>query len=345
MQRRDFLKSAIGLPALFSVPCADGCMAAPAVVADPHLHLRVATPWPASSGGFSDDAFSFCKGLERLAQGRATFELVTLTGDSFSHLASGAADAVIGLEHGKVSTHPAFGYFAGLPGTHGMPYDVFEGWLSQGDGQRLWDRLSADFGTKSMLVGHTGPQPGFWSATAMTTTRDWAGQSIAVEGLAAEVVLGLGGIPLPPDATTLADDLKTGRIRAADPASLTHGLACALDRTAPWLTTSSLVPNGHALSLTMSKKLWTSLGGEMRTLITAAAAGHRRRAHAKAAATTLAVRDVLTARGQLHVYAFPPLLDATGSVADAVVADIATRDRHAREINAGYFEHAPGKMS
>ncbi len=213
MRRRDFLRSsALAAAALGTGRAIGPAFAAPAVVARTR-DLIVTSPWPDSTSGYSDLAFGFTRRLEQAFGGRLRCHLETRPGGSIDALNSGGAHLHIGFEHGNVRHHAAFGYFAGLPGELGLDPRTFSDWLVSGDGQALWDACSAPYGIKSLMIAHTATGGGLWSKGNLPAL---SGKRIAAQGIACDVLKGLGAVISDIDMSAAGAAIATGNIDAVE---------------------------------------------------------------------------------------------------------------------------------
>src|SRR5262249_5822598 len=131
-------------------------------------------------------------GADRLAR-----RIETATGGRYwIAQASGTdADLTYGSAVRHADMHPAFAVFAGLPFSHGLDAAIQLTWLAAGGGSMLWDELAAAHGFKPLVVGHTGPSPGVWSAIRLETPSDFAGVRVHAQGLAGDTLRDLGALP------------------------------------------------------------------------------------------------------------------------------------------------------
>ena len=344
MDRRHFLKSSAGIAAAI----APGTAAARADedIGAPSLSKSVqdvvlSSPWPDHSGGYADQVFGFGQRLERAADGRLKVHMQTHTGGVQDDLANDQAILRFNLTHEYVALHPSFGFFAGLPGGMGLPFETLERWLIAGGGGTLWDELSATLGVKMLLAGHTGPGLGLWSAQPLTSISDFTGQTIQTGGLADEVVKSLGGRPgrvsshdLP---NGLALALARGDVRAAEFGNAAHCFAAGLAEQVKYCTATGLNRSGSSLTVTVSQRVWERFGAGMQAILTATAAADARRSVAEASANNAILCQALGEVKAVQFYALPQdIAGVSDRVAEAIVADIAARDRLSARINQSY---------
>ena len=158
MDRREFLITTSGAAVAASSAAAtvagagEHGLEAPAVVSNART-FELAMPWRDDGRCAGDSARRLARRVEAMTDGRYRIEIVAEAPASLtSSLRHGAA-------HDYSAHHPAFAYFAGLPGTHGLAAQDFATWLTVGGGQMLWDDLAAEADVKPLLAGHSGTTP------------------------------------------------------------------------------------------------------------------------------------------------------------------------------------------
>ena len=343
MDRREFLKSS-------SLTLVGAGLSTPSALATPALVQRtrdlvLASPWPANSGGFADEVHSLARRLEHACSGRVKFRLSQGSESGIDAVTSGVADLHVGLTHGHVGHHPAFGYFAGLPVHIGLPFVNLARWLDFGGGRELWDQLSASFDTISLLAGHTGRPAGIWTVHPLTSLHDLTSQAVFSQGLARDVTEGLGAVAVEMTVTAIAPNLSDGKLRAAEWGNGAQCLAVGLPEVAKFSTTDGFVPAGSTVCLTAARATWEGLGSELQNIIRVTAMNQARRSAATASANDAIIRQALTKVYGVSFYGMPlDIRSAAARMSEAVVADVASRDRMSRRINEGYLgarAHAP----
>lgn len=334
MHRRDFLRSTGGAAALATgvatgtAIAATPALAAPAVARAPN-RLTLALPWPANVAGYADDGLRFARRIEAACDGDLLIEVRHGDGDR--------ADLMFGPAQARVALHPAFAYFAGLPGDTAFASAELDGWLMAGGGQELWDRLAAPHGFKPLLAGHTGPEPVLWSRTPIRTPEDVAGTRISVRGLAADVVRGLGGLAVAPDDARAQVMLASGDVDAMEWGSLVHASAIGLPSRLPFGLAGAFGGAGSALSLDVDLAVWERMSPARQMAVAAAASAEFRAGVADIRATQAAVEDAVRARfGATIARPSPDFRAAVGRIAAAVVAHAAAFDAEAALINASH---------
>ena len=301
MRRREFITTASTLAAVSASWPARHAFAAPAIITGTR-DLVLTCPWPARSGGLSDQAFTFARRLERASGGRLKLHLIASPVSGIDAVAAGPADMSFGFEHANVRHHPAFGYFAGLPLGTGMAYETFAGWIADG-GAELWDDISARFNVKSLLAGHTGRSPGLWTSQLVHSLNDLAGKRIQTQGLTCDVVRGIGGEPCDGANGDAVAALSAGTLDAIELGSLAHGVASGISRDAKFCMAGGLTTSGSVLSVTFRRDVWHGLGAELKSVVKIVAAAEARRSIAEADAN----QDILQRRREFGAGCWPRL--------------------------------------
>src|SRR5262249_3863603 len=152
--------------------------------------LELAMPWLDDGRGAGDSARRLARRIEAMTDGRHRIEIV---GEA---PASSTLDLRHGSAHDYPTLNPAFAYFAGLPGSHGLPPRGLASWLTVGGGQRLWAGPARGAGLNPPRAGRSGPTPPLWSAAPLSGLSDIAGRKVYAPGLAAEVARALGAEPV-----------------------------------------------------------------------------------------------------------------------------------------------------
>jgi TRAP-type mannitol/chloroaromatic compound transport system substrate-binding protein len=336
MDRRDFLKSTAGAAALAGSVAGAGtaAVAAPSVVT--HRTLPFIMPWRAAVAGHADDGLRLARRIESASDGALRFDIIhgdLIHGDRPPR---GAGLAYVPAQL-RVATHPAFAFFAGLPGRSALHALELDGWLTTGGGQDLWDELASAHGFKPLLAGHGGSDPVLWSRSRIEAPEDVAGRRILARGLAAEVVRALGGSPVGADARVEETSVEADDLDVVEWGSLVHAAAGGVPARYPFGLRGAFGSAGAAMSLEIEIGLWESLPASQRAIVAAMAAAEFRESVANAAATRRMTEAALMARFGAAIddpsFEFRSAVDRIAAV---VVAHAAAVDAMARRVNASY---------
>lgn len=338
MDRREFLITSSGAAVAAASPTVvqtEEVTSAPSPAA-PHysgqaVRLRLAMPWADTPEGPADAVLGLTRRFETMTGGRYRIEVVQGGGTEPD------ADLVHGSAHDFVPLHPAFAYFAGLPGSSGLGAEDLAHWIAIGGGQMLWDDLAGRHGWKPLLAGHSGDVPPLWSREPITSLKDLAGRRVSAPGLGADVARGLGaeahGALAPHEATAALAD---GSLFAAEAGGLLASLAAGIPRAARHATGQGLNGRGTALALSVRLPVWERLPEADRAILAAAAAETFQLSLAEARAHAGVTRRVLDTLGVAFAPWPPDVAEALGRVAEATIAHVAGRDEIALRIDQSY---------
>lgn len=337
MDRREFLITTSGAAVAASAAATTAATASEPELAAPSVGgarrtLELAMPWADDGKGFGDSARRLARRIEALTDGRYRVEIRD------AQPAGGSGDLAHGTAHDYAPYHPAFAYFAGLPGSHGLAAQDFATWLTIGGGQMLWDDLAAEAGVKPLLAGHSGAPPPLWSATPLTGLPDIAGRKIHAPGLGGEVARALGAEVVSIEARGVAPAMANRSVDIVEWGGLLASMAHGLPAHARYATGSGCNSAGTALALHVSLTVWNSLPAGDKAVLEAAALQEFHAACAEARAHDAIARKTLASRFGVEFAPFPAdVAEAVKRVADATVAHVAGRDAVSKRIDASYM--------
>jgi len=332
MDRREFLVTSGGaaVAATSGTACAQ---------AEPHIQstastvLRLSMSWADTPQGPADSVRRLARRFETMTGGRTRIEVAASGSGPDSD-----ADLVHGSAHDFAARHPAFCYFAGLPGSAGLaPHDLAH-WITIGGGQMLWDELAGDAGWKPFLAGHMGDAPPLWSREPVRDLGDLAGRRIAAPGLGADVARALGAEATAAAEPRVAALLAEGTLDAAEAGDLATSLATGVARAARHATGTGLNGHGTALALSVKLAVWERMSDADKAALAAATAEEYQLALGEGRAHAAVARRVL--EGSLGITFAPWPADAAEAlerVAEATVAHVAGRDATAARIDQSYM--------
>ncbi len=330
MDRRDFLKTTGAAAATVAAGTAVAeAQPAPAIISGVE-HLTLVSAWEADLPGF--DAVRLARRIETMTAGRYRIEMRAKSATALAD-----ADLSFAGAHQFSHLHPAFAYFAGLPGGCGFNAATLPMWLAVGGGQLLWDELAAPAGFKPLLVGHTGALSGLWTNRRFERVDDFAGARFAVDGLARDVVRALGAAPVEIAPGNLKAALAEGRADAAEWLGPLAAASPDLQPLAQRCYARAFNDNGTALSLGVRRSLWEGVGAADRAVIEACAAEAYQHALAESAMHRFIESEVAPTAKWPAVHALPVSVAAAVRDATAEVLErVAATDEAARRIHGSY---------
>ncbi|HYD15354.1 MAG TPA: hypothetical protein VEA77_03035 [Hyphomicrobium sp.] len=336
MDRREFLITSGGAAVAAASPVVASAHAADtAVVANlgSVTVLRLSTPWADIPQGPADSVRRLARRFETMTSGRYRIEIT-----NGAAMPAAEADLVHGSAHDFAPLHPAFAYFAGLPGNGGLGANDLAHWVTVGGGQMLWDDLAARHGWKPLLAGHSGEAPPLWSPTPITRLADLSAQRIVAPGLGADVARALGAEASALAPHEIAGALENGSTLAAEAGGLLASLANGLPRVARHATGQGLNGHGTALSLNVRLPVWESLSEGDKTILAAAAAEEFQVSLAEARAHDRVARRVMESSFGVTFAPWPvEIAEALDRVAEATIAHVAGHDALAARIDQSYM--------
>ncbi|MEZ5901075.1 MAG: hypothetical protein R3D51_16460 [Hyphomicrobiaceae bacterium] len=336
MDRRTFIVTASAATAATCIGsvCA---LAKPAALARRAERLVLACPAPENTGGLFDDARLLARALERTLQehsaaAQVKIEVVPGPAASIAALADGHADLFYGPEHANSAHIPALGFVAGVPGHLALNAQGLRIFM-QGTGADLWRSSLASYGVVPIYAGHRGESPTLWSRVRIDNLK---GLKIATEGLNAQVVAGLGGLPksLKPEDITPA--LAAGEIDAAEIATLTDALALGLPKIAGFAARAPIADHAGAMSLAMSDRTWRTLSSQAQSSILSCVQAHAQARETRDANSKMVLEDALS---RAHGAVFYACGDAqhVRRVSEAVTAELAAKCDQTRQFSDAYM--------
>lgn len=339
MDRREFLITGGGAAVAAASPVAAQPLlddpTAPAVVPFSGTLLRAVSMAQADAPhGPADSLNRLAHRFEAMTDGRYRIEIAT-----GACVPGCEADLVYGPAHDFMPLHPAFAYFAGLPGSGGLGAQDLAHWIAIGGGQMLWDDLAGSHGWKPLLAGHSGESPPLWSQGPIAGLGSLTGQRISAPGLAADVARALGAEAhegLAPHLAVAA--LAEGSIQAVEAGDLATSLALGIPAVARHATGAGLNGHGTALALHVRLPVWERLQEADRAILAAAAAAEFQLSLAEARAHASVARQVLAGRFEVRFASWPDdVAEAIERVAEATIAHVAGRDAVAMRIDQSYM--------
>ncbi|HML44697.1 MAG TPA: hypothetical protein PKE13_17475 [Hyphomicrobium zavarzinii] len=295
--------------------------------------LRLSMPWADTPQGPADSARRLAARIEAMTAGRFRIEIAAGPGGLQEE-----ADLVHGTAHDFSRLHPAFAYFAGLPGAAGLCAGDLAHWMTVGGGQMLWDDLAAQHGWKPLLAGHSGGTPALWSRDPIIGLADLSGRRVAAMGLGADVARALGaeGHDLVPER--VAASLQEGSLDAAEVGGPVTSLASGVARSARYATGHGLNGHGTALSLSIRLSVWNGLSEADRAIFAAAAGEEYQASLAEARVHDRLAQRVLESSFGVRFAPWPAeIAEALDRVAEATIAHVAGFDADAARIDQSYM--------
>jgi TRAP-type mannitol/chloroaromatic compound transport system substrate-binding protein len=194
VSRRSFLKGS----AVVGGAAAGSVLAAPAVLAQAPLTLRMQTSWP-SSDIWQEFAQDYCDSVAAMSGGRLQIDLLPAGAvvGAFQVM-DAVSDGVIDIAHSVpvywYGKHKGASFFGTGPVFGGSAHTLL-GWFNQGGGDELYRELTQDV-LGLDVVGFLGmpmpAQPFGWFKNEVNTMADASGMRYRTVGLAADLLQSMG---------------------------------------------------------------------------------------------------------------------------------------------------------
>ncbi len=346
MDRRNFLKSVTGVATAVAAGTTTTQAATSGKTSDiaaPHIGsgprtLRLALSAPDNGQGISDFCHQFAARVYAVTEGAIIIDVAHQKGAGLDAVSRGDADCYCATEHGLQRAVPELAFFAGLPGHMAMDAVMLHNWFSVGGGQDLWDRMSSDLGVKPLAIAHTGPTSGLWSVTPITYLSAISDQTIFAEGLAVDVVRGIGSEAFEGATEDVAQSISRGSLFAAEVGDIPTALGAGLVNVAKVVSLPGINRVGSVVAFGLRKTIWDHFTTGERALMESAAAS----TYYETLAVTQSQNQMMTAAcssqfGLRFEDLASEVVETVDRVSDIVIAHLAASSPRAERINASYM--------
>jgi TRAP-type mannitol/chloroaromatic compound transport system substrate-binding protein len=336
MYRRSFLTGSVGASAAIA-----STLSAPAI-AQGIRELNLVTSWPKGQPGLGTSAERLVKRIAETSGGRlkvnmfAADEMVGAY-EVFDAVSAGLADMYHSAEYYWVERSPAFAYFCTVP--YGLTAKELNSWIYWGDGQDLWDELSARYDIKALLAGNTGVQMGGWFIKEVSSVESYKGLKYRMPGLGGKVLSRLGAVVINVPGGKIVSSLQSGAIDAAEWVGPWNDLQLGLHTAGKYYYYPGFHEPGTALSLGVNKGVWEGLTVEERRIIQSSAAMENSLSVAFFDAQNSVALETLTQEHVVQVRKFDDsILRALGHVSGEVMAETAQHDPLTQRIHESFLK-------
>ncbi len=191
MDRRKFIATS-GLAGLAGILHA---ASPPAVHAQKRVRWKMVTTWGPKAPGVAEGAALVARRVKELTEGKFQIkifgagQLVPALG-IFDAVTKGTAECGHSAAYYWAGRVPAAQFFAAVP--WGMNAQQVNAWLTNGNGQKLWDETYKPFGIFALPAGNTGVQMGGWLKKEITSVSQFKGLKMRIPGLGGKAIARLG---------------------------------------------------------------------------------------------------------------------------------------------------------
>ncbi len=341
MKRRDFV--AAGLGALTTSIAA--CSKAESTNCEPGttgktFKWNMVTSWPPMFPGLGTGADYLGKAIEKASGGRITVkiyaagELVPAL-EVFDAVSSGSAQlGHTGAYYWKGKS-PATQLFGAVP--FGMNATEFGGWLLEGGGQALYNKLYDRFNLVPFLAGFSGVQMGGWFNREINSVDDLKGLKMRIPGLGGEVFTRAGGVSVNRPGGEIFTALQTGDIDATEWVGPYNDLSFGFYKAAKYYYYPGWHEPNAALECIVNKDAYNELPDDLKEMVKLACDSTTMRMHAEYTRNNPRSLRTLVDKHNVELREFPrDVLKKLQTIANEVLEELSAEDADFKEIYASY---------
>ncbi len=315
--------------------------AAPMVQRNKARVLRLVTSWPKNFPGLGTVAEQIAQNIGALSGGTldvklyAAGELVPAH-EEFDAVSSGAADLYHSAEYYWQGKAKGFSYFAAVP--FGMTAIETLGWMNEGNGNVLWNKLSAQFGLIAFAAGSTGHQMGGWFKKEIKSMDDFKGLVMRMPGLGGDVLSEVGSTPKLLAGGAIYQALQSGAIDATEWVGPWNDLAFGFYREAPYYYGPGFHEPGSIISLGANLEMWNSLSPQEQMAIKGACGWAMATSLAEFSWQNAKALNTLINEHGVQLRSFSDdIWKSLGAASKKVLVNVAQSDAQTGEIHDSYM--------
>jgi TRAP-type mannitol/chloroaromatic compound transport system substrate-binding protein len=332
MERRSFVRGA-GLAGVLAAGVA------PAVHAQASIRWRLASSFPKSLDTIYGAAETFAKAVGDMTGGK--FQ-VTVAAPGEIVPAFGVDDAV---RNGTVEMcHTAPYYFVGKNETFAfgtaIPFGLnarqINGWMVEGNGEKLLREFYKEFNIVNFIGGNTGAQMGGFWRKEIKSLADLKGQKMRIGGFGGRIMERIGAVPQMIPGGEIYQALEKGTIDAAEWVGPYDDEKLGLNKVAPNYAYPGFWEGGAQLEFWINSAAYNGLSAENKAIVEAAAFQAATVMTARYDARNPPALKKLVAQGT-KLFRFPKdVMDAAFKASQEVYAEIGTKNPSFKKVYDDY---------
>lgn len=328
-------------PKTETAKASDNGIASPAISRN-RRQFRLATSWPKDFPGLGIMPVRFADALREMSDGVLDVKVYSageLVGalECFDATSTGAADMYHAAEYYWTGKSKAFAFFTAVP--MGMTPAEIMGWIDHGEGQALWDTLSARYNIKAFQCGNSGHQTGGWFKKEMHSLEDFKGLKMRMPGLAGEVIRRMGGAAVRLAGGEIYQALQSGSIDATEWVGPWNDLAFGFYREAPHYYAPGFHEPGASLAIGINLDIWNSLTSSQQAMIRYAAKSANDASLGEYTYRNgIALETLKRDHGIYPKFFSDDIMVQIGRISEEVVRELGSEDRTTRTIYDSYFK-------
>lgn len=236
---------------------------------------KLVTTWPKNFPALGHAPEIFAEKVAAMSNGRMKIrvygdgELVPAL-EVFDAVSAGTAEIGHGAAYYWKGKVPEGQFFTVLP--FGMNGYEMQSWILYGGGLELWEELYVPFNLIPVPGGTTGVQMGGWFNKEINSKEDFRGLKMRIPGLAQDILMRLGGVPVNMPGSELFTALQTGVLDATEWVGPYNDLAFGLYEIADYYYYPGWHEPGAVMEFLFNKDEFEALPADLQEILRTAAA-------------------------------------------------------------------------
>jgi TRAP-type mannitol/chloroaromatic compound transport system substrate-binding protein len=334
MERRSFVQGA-GIAGVLAAGMA------PAIVqAQANIRWRLTSGFPKALDTIYGAAETFAKAVGDMTGGRfqitvaAPGELVPVLG-IVDAIQNGTVEMAHTAPYYYVGKNEAFAFGTAIP--FGLNARQINGWVVEGNGEKLLREFYREFNIINFMGGNTGAQMGgFWRREIKSLT-DLRGQKMRVGGFGGRVMERIGVVPQMIPGPEIYQALERGVVDAAEWVGPYDDEKLGLNKVAQWYGYPGFWEGGAGLEFWINSRAYEGLSNEYKAIVENAAVHAGTVMMARYDARNPAALKRLVASGT-RLFRFPrDVMDAAFKASTDLYAEIGGKNPAFKKLHDDYM--------
>jgi TRAP-type mannitol/chloroaromatic compound transport system substrate-binding protein len=334
MERRSFVQGA-GIAGILAAGVAPAVHAQGATI-----RWRLTSGFPKALDTIYGAAETFAKIVGDMTGGRfqitvaAPGELVPVLG-IVDAIQNGTVEMAHTAPYYYVGKNEAFAFGTAIP--FGLNARQINGWMVEGNGERLLREFYREFNIINFIGGNTGAQMGGFWRKEIKSLADLRGQKMRIGGFGGRVMERIGVVPQMIPGPEIYQSLERGVVDAAEWVGPYDDEKLGLNKVAQFYAYPGFWEGGAGLEFWINSRAWDTLSNEYKHIVEAASTHAATVMMARYDARNPAALKKLVAGGS-RLFRFPKdVMDAAFKASQDVYADIGGKNAAFKKIHDDYM--------
>jgi TRAP-type mannitol/chloroaromatic compound transport system substrate-binding protein len=334
MERRSFVQGA-GIAGILAAGVAPAVHAQGATI-----RWRLTSGFPKALDTIYGAAETFAKIVGDMTGGRfqisvaAPGELVPVLG-IVDAIQNGTVEMAHTAPYYYVGKNEAFAFGTAIP--FGLNARQINGWMVEGNGEKLMREFYREFNIVNFIGGNTGAQMGGFWRQEIKSLADLRGKKFRIGGFGGRVMERIGVVPQMIPGPEIYQSLERGVVDAAEWVGPYDDEKLGLNKVAQFYAYPGFWEGGAGLEFWINSRAWDSLSNEYKAIVEAASTHAATVMQARYDARNPAALKKLVAGGT-RLFRFPKeVMDAAFKASQDVYAEIAGKNPAFKKIHDDYM--------